>query len=363
MKKMNKKTISAIAAMTVSSMMMLGCGTSSLNTPFADAQSESVAVKTEKTEESKKMEQSEAVTKNNEGATTEESNETAMNEEITETIEMAEKEDETVIDFEPTTILDNEECSIVVNRIERNGALGTSMELTLENKSKDKTYEYTIDGAAVNGLSLDPFLSTEVPAEKKANDRLFLSDARYYQEGSDFYREEIGDLTDIELTFRIYDAADEEKKDIVYETVHVYPFGQQNATMYTREPQESDVVLVDNDEVKVVVTKKEVDSQQGCVLNFYLENKTNYSIAYQIEDISINEYMTNPYWYDKVNAGKIGLDSIQWTMDELEDIGIKDSAQIETLELQLNVYYFDDVPEEELSSDDLVDNTFTLKMK
>ena len=50
-------------------------------------------------------------------------------------------------------------------------------------------------------------------------------------------------------------------------------------------------------------------------------------------------------------------------MDELEDIGIKDSAQIETLELQLNVYYFDDVPEEELSSDDLVNNTFTLEMK
>ena len=123
---------------------------------------------------------------------------------------------------------------------------GYTLKTYLENKSADKTFMFSIDSAAINGVQADPF-ATEVAAGKKSNEEISFSDSNLSANGID-------DFTDIELSFRVYDSNDWSADSVARETVHVYPFGEESATAFVRENQSTDTVVVDNDSATVIVT-------------------------------------------------------------------------------------------------------------
>ncbi len=139
------------------------------------------------------------------------------------------KQPESEISFEQLVVADNEECAISITSIEPDNMWGYTLKVLLENKSADKIYMFSVESASVNGVQSDPFFASEVASGKKANEDISFADSTLNENG-------IKEYTDIELTFRVYDTDDWTADEVAYETVHVYPYGEDKATAFVREP-------------------------------------------------------------------------------------------------------------------------------
>lgn len=243
------------------------------------------------------------------------------------------------VTFEEITVVDNEECVIKITGIDESNMWGYTLKAYLENKSADKVYMFAVDNASVNGVKSDPLFATEVAAGKKANAEISFMDSNL---------EEVGDFTDIEIAFRVYDSEDWTAESAAAESVRIYPYGKDKASTYVREDLETDVVLVDNEHVKAVVTASDPDDMWGFTLNMYLENKTNNEVMFSIDDASVNGFMADPLFATSVPAGKCAFSSATWSA--LEDEGI---TTVEEIEFVLSVTNSDDWTAEPYAEEDV----------
>ena len=230
-------------------------------------------------------------------------------------------------EFTELVAVDNTECLIKITEIDPDNFWGYTLKVQLENKSSEKTYMFSVTNASINGVECDPLFATEVAAGKKANGEIRFLDTA-------FQGNEIGEYTDIELTFRVYDSDDWLADAVAEETVHVYPLGENKATRFERETKSTDVVIVDNAYVTVVVTGYE-DGVLGYGAKLFLVNKTDKKIMFTVDDASVNGYMADPFYADSVSAGKCAFSTITWFDSVLEENGI---VEIEEIEFVLRAY-------------------------
>ena len=234
--------------------------------------------------------------------------------------------------FSEVVAVDNDKCLIKITGIDPDSTWGYTLKTELENRSSDKTYMFCVKSASINGVQTEPLSATEVAAGKKANDEInFLS--------QDLEENDIGDYTDIEMTFRVYDSEDWSADDIAEETVHVYPYGKENASKFVREPQATDQILVDNDTLTVVLTGYSQDDIWGYSANLFLQNKSDKNLMISVDDCSVNDIMCDPYYAATLAPGKCCFSSITWSNNTLEENGI---SSIENIEFELSVTDYDD---------------------
>lgn len=239
--------------------------------------------------------------------------------------------DTPALSFEEITVVDNDDCLIRITGIDAKNFWGYTLNVYLENKSSDKKYRFSVDGASINGVSAEPLFSKEVAAGKKAMEEISFMD--------DSLPELLGDFTDIMLAFRVHDADDWTADDIVTETVHVYPFGEENAVRYVRQPQDTDTVIVDNDDLTVIVTGYDPDSLWGYSVNLYLVNKTDKALMFSVDDASVNGLMSDPFFATTVEAGTSAFSQLSWSDSEFEKNGI---TEVEEIEMNFRVHDADD---------------------
>lgn len=249
------------------------------------------------------------------------------------------------ISFAEVVAVDNAECSIKITGIDPDDLWGYTLNAQLENKSADKTYMFSVDSAAINGVQSDPFFASEVAAGKKSNEEITFSTDELEKNG-------VGEITDIELTFRVYDSDDWTADDVANETVHIYPFGEDKAVDFVRELQASDNVIIDNENVTVVVTGYEEDEIFGYTVNLFLVNKTDKNIMFSADEASVNGFMADPFYATSVSAGKCAFSSMSWSDTTFEDNGI---TNVEKIEFTLRAYDADD-----WLADDFANETITL---
>lgn len=250
-----------------------------------------------------------------------------------------------LVPFEEITVVDNAQCAIKITAIDPDNIWGYTLKAYFENKSADKTYMFSVTGAAVNGVESDPFFATEVAAGKKAIEEISFSD--------DLSSHGIGAFTDIEISFRVYDSDDWFADAAAEETVHVYPYGEQNATVFVREAQATDTVVADNDNVSVIVTGYDEDEFWGYTVYLYLVNKTDTELMYSVDNVSINGFMADPFWAASVGAGKAAFTTISWFDSDLEEKGI---TTVEEIEMNFRIY-----ESENWFADDIFNEVITLK--
>ena len=273
--------------------------------------------------------------------TIEETEETVAETEETE----AETEEETQaatenmeITFESMTAVDNDDCSIVITGVVEN-EWGCTLTVELENKTTDQTLTFTLDDAYLNGLYYYESLYEDVTAGNKSVVTLEFNDTAdiEYFGVSDLSTIGLGAITDIELIFEVYN---EDYDDVAYESAHVYPYGEENATAYVRESADTDVVLVDNEDLTFTVVGCEYDeSWEEYQVDVFIENKTDVQLTYYVDEASVNDYMASPWWGTYISAGCCSYATIYWSADDLAEIGISDpESEIESIELDLEVY-------------------------
>lgn len=252
---------------------------------------------------------------------------------------------ENEMSFTEIIAVDNDECTIKITDIDPDNIWGYTLNVQLENKSTEKTYMYSVESASINGVQCDPLFATDVAAGKKANSEINFSDSALDDN-------DIGDYTDIELTFRVYDSDDWSADAVAEETVHVYPYGEDKAIHFIREAQATDNIIIDNDYVTVIVTGYDDDSFWGYTVNLFLINKTDKNIMFCADDVSINGYMADPFYADEVSAGKCAFSFMSWLDTDLEDNNI---TTVEEIEFRLSAYDSDD-----WAGDDFADEVITL---
>ena len=172
----------------------------------------------------------------------------------------ADKGKEKEITFTEVVAVDNDECSIKITGVNADKLKGVTLKAQLENKSTEKTYMFSVETAAINGIKCDPFFAAEVAAGKKSNNEIRFT-------GDDLKENGVGDYTDIELTFRVYDTNDWMADPVAKETVHIYPYGEDKAVKFVRESQPDDNIIVDNEFVTIIVTGYENDKIWGYTVN------------------------------------------------------------------------------------------------
>ena len=233
--------------------------------------------------------------------------------------------------FESLKVVDNDECSIVITELDPNEIFGYTLEVELENKSSELTYMFAIRTASVDGVETDPLFASEVAAGKKSADEIYFTDTNLEENG-------LTDFTDIEMTFYVYDSDDWLADPVAEETVHIYPYGEENASVFERESLDTDTVLIDNDNITVIVTGYEYDSIWGYTVNLFLVNKTDSYVMFSVDEASVNGYMSDPLWAEELSGGKCAFSSVCWYDTELEEYGITDGSEIENIEFLLIAY-------------------------
>lgn len=222
---------------------------------------------------------------------------------------------------------------------------GDTLKVYLENKNDEKTYMYSVVSASVNGIEVDPLFANKVAAGKKANKEINFMDDGLKKNGIEF--------TDIAMTFRVYDSNElADYEEVASETVHVYPLGEENATLFVREEQASDQVLIDNEKCKATVIGTENDSILGYTLNLYLENKSDSSVMFYVENVSVNGYMIDPFWARSVSAGNVAFSDMSFSTSAFEENNIE---TVEDIELTIRAYNYEDY-----SANDYAKETVTI---
>ncbi len=246
------------------------------------------------------------------------------------------------ISVEPFTAIDNEYCSITIKSIDPKNKWGYTVQTTLENKSADVTYMFSVQSAAINGVDTDPLFATEVAPGKKSNSDISFPTSSLKDNG-------ISDFTDIEMVFRVYDTNNWSADPVALETVHVYPYGEEEAVVFTREIKETDTVIIDDENITAIITGIDPDNTWGYTVNLFLINKTESGTMFAVEEASVNGYMIDPFFAKDVAAGKCAFTSMSWTKTSLEE---NDISEVEEIEFRLRVYddtnwnrepYFNDI--------------------
>ena len=247
--------------------------------------------------------------------------------------------------FQPVTAVSNDACSVVIQALDPSSMWGYTLKAQLENKSADKSYMFSVESASVNGVMCDPLFASEVAAGMKSNVDISFPLSTLQSNG-------VGDPTDIELTFRIYDNNDWQADPVAYQTVHVYPQGEAAAASFVRQSQSTDNVLVDNDAVTVIVTGYRDDPIWGYTADLYLANKTDKTVMFSVDDAAVNGYMADPFFATVVNAGKCSFKALSWSDTTLEENGI---SAVENISFTLRAHDNDD-----WMADDIVNQQVTL---
>ncbi len=234
------------------------------------------------------------------------------------------------ITFDQQVLLDNEKGTFTITGIEEDGTLGYTLKAKVENKTEDTGLMFSVDSGYINGVDANPLWASEVPAGKTDNSDITFTDYELHENG-------ITEYTDIELHIKLYDS--EDYTDYAEDVVHIYPYGEENATTFVREDKDTDNVIIDNEYAKVVVTGYNPDGWLGYEVGVYYENKTENSIMFSVDEASINDIVMDPFYANSLDAGKCEFDTIDWYNSDLEENNI---SEVNKIEFKLQAYNNDD---------------------
>lgn len=255
-----------------------------------------------------------------------------------------EPKEDTMVTFQETIIIDNDEITFKVTNVDPKGLLGYTVKIYAENKT-DKNLMFSIRDVSVNGFMCDPLWASTIGAGMKANDEItFLA--------SDFARNGIEEVTRIDFTLDVYNSDDWTEEHLVENTFTVYPMGEEAVEPFVRIPVEGETVLVDDENCTIIVTGFDPDSTFGFEMQVYLENKTDKCLMFSASNVAVNGFMCDPYWAVTVAPGMRSNSSMTWFDSTLQENGITEVTEIT---LPIRVYDNDNWTAEEILSE-----TFTV---
>lgn len=233
--------------------------------------------------------------------------------------------------FTETALASIDECTVTAKSFAEDSVWGPTFTLYLENNTADKTLMFSIEGASVNGFMCDPLWAEEVAAGKKTNSDVSWSTESLESNG-------INHMEEVEFTLRVYDSDDWSADDIFNETVTLTlgnTSGEPASEPVAYDHGFSEITLASTDTVTVVAKDYNEDGLLGPELVLYLENNSDMTLMYTVEEVSVNGFMCDPFWSSEVRPGKKEYSDVSWLSSTMEENGI---TAIESIEFTLKIY-------------------------
>lgn len=229
----------------------------------------------------------------------------------------------TKVTIEEQVLVDHAGIVITATEYVTDSIWGDGIKLLLENNS-DKTVMVGCKALIVNNYMITDLFASEVAAGKKANEVMYLSSSELKAAGID-------SVGQVEIYFNIYDSDTYEdiyNSDCV--TIQTSEFANMDTT-----PDDIGTELYNVDGIKIVGKTVDENSFWGTAILLYCENTTGRNIGISVEEMSINGFMTDPFFATTVYAGKMSLDEITIFSSDLEENGIE---EIKDVELKFHIY-------------------------
>ena len=223
-------------------------------------------------------------------------------------------------------IVDDENCAFTVVKAEDNDFWGFTLKVLCENKTADKKLMFSINNVSVNGYMSDPVWATEVAAGKKSNDEItFLT--------SSFETIGITAADEITFTLYIYDSDDWMADHLVADTFTIYPTGltKDQIVVPERKPTAGEQIILDDGNATFIILGTDADNIWGYIVLGYVENKTDKSLMFSWDDVSVNGFMVDPLWASEIAPGMRSYEKIFLYVSDYEDKSITDVEEIEFL--------------------------------
>ncbi len=242
-------------------------------------------------------------------------------------------------------VVDTEYCSFAIMSAEEDHIWGPTLKVLCENKTEGQTLMFSVDDVSVNGYMVDPFWSSSVAAGKKDSSSISFSHSSLQENG-------LTSLDEVEFSLRIYDYDDWTADHLIDQRFTVYPTGMtaDQIKIPPRPSGDKELIVVDNSDCLFVILNHYDDSIWGYSLSCYLENRSDKDLMFTWDDVSVNDFMFDPFWAETVSAGKRSISDINFSDSRLEEIGVE---EIKSIEFRLKVYDSND-----WVADHLVDNVF-----
>lgn len=224
---------------------------------------------------------------------------------------------------ENVTVLDDSKCRITIIGMERDPYFGNTVKVMLENKTIAQTLNFIVPQSSVNGIEWNTVFAKEVPPlSKKTENIQFVGSLA----------DEITEYTAFELVFKVTDA---DYKELSLVPFRYYPIGKDNAKAYTRQAQPSDVVIRDNDILRLTVIGYDVDDVWGGGVNLFMENKSNDAFRIGVTGVLVNGHPCDPFWATTVRGKTAAYKNIYFLSDDFTQFGI---TEMESIEMTFHVY-------------------------
>ena len=255
----------------------------------------------------------------------------------TEEAEETENKNEDSGEFDEIPVLESEDYTVKITNISNGFLSDYRWTLYIENRT-NKDVMVSVDNVSVDGIMSDPFWATEIAANKNGYSEVD------WQSLSDYG---ISEPTIIEGTLHIYD--NDTWEDYYKEPFTVMPLGEEKVQKLSREPKDTDQVLIDNEYVTVTRTGYEVSGSLEMAL--FIEAKTENPITVSIDDCALNNTMCDPFWACSVSGNKVAVSTVEWSSDSLKDSNLK-AENITDISFSMRVYNsesWEDYVEEKIS--------------
>ncbi len=238
-----------------------------------------------------------------------------------------ESKEESKVNVEEQTLLDQDGIVITLKSLEQDGLFGPALKVLIENNSEKLITVQTRD-SSINGIMADTIFSSDIAPNKKGNDEITFMQSDLEQAG-------ISMIQDIELKFHIFDSDTMDgiiDSDLISIKTTADP-------KYEQAYDDSGEMVLEEKGFKIVM--KRVDSEEsfwGADVYVYIENNTDEDATIQARDVSINGFMIDPIFSSDVSAGKKAYDAITFLESDLSD---NDISIIDEMELSFHIFQAD----------------------
>jgi hypothetical protein len=232
-------------------------------------------------------------------------------------------DEKTEVSIDEQVLIDQDDIVITATEYVTDEIWGDGIKLLIENNT-DKDVTIGCTALIVNDYMISDLFAENVAAGKKSNTTLYLESYELEEAGIDT-------VGQIEIYFHAYD---EDTWDKIFDSDCVTIQTSEYANMDTT-PNDEGAVLYDEGGIKIVGKTVDEDSFWGTAILLYMENSTGKNITISCDDMSINGFMTEPYFSCEVYDGKKAFDDITVLSSDLEDNGIE---SIDEVELQFHIY-------------------------
>lgn len=218
-------------------------------------------------------------------------------------------------------LVDQDGIKITATGYESDGLFGDAVDILVENNSSN---DYTIgcDALIVNDFMIADLFSVDVAAGKKSNETIDLYSSELEAAGID-------SVGKIEFYFHAYDANWDNLFSGVYSEIDTSEFANMDTTA-----DDTGSELYNANGVRIVGKTVDENSFWGTAILVYVENTSGRNINVTVEDLSVNGFMIEPYFYETVYDGKKSIGTIDLMSTELEQNGI---TSVDNVELKFSI--------------------------